>query len=189
MPASKGRSSGILLVLAGALASAPPAHAAGLFDFLFGPPRPSYNRPSPSFLPLPEREPAPRRRRPDLRLPHATASKPPVPTEAKPARAAPPAELVAQILADPTLERGDIVIFPEGPRVYRGKAGYASHQLSDFEPVETSALVPKSTREAVIASGGPNAVGRSARADSRRATGDRPKAPGTATLGTELARQ
>src|SRR5215218_5466108 len=66
--------------------------------------------------------------------------RPAMPDEAKPARITPNAELVASLMADPTLRRGDVVVFPDGPRVYKGERG-SSHGFRDFEPIQVSRLV------------------------------------------------
>src|SRR5215207_4042618 len=56
-----------------------------------------------------------------------------------------------QLLADSTLRRGDIVMFPEGPKVFNGQPG-TQHALTDFVPVaRAGSVVPQSTRK-VLAS-------------------------------------
>ena len=54
---------------------------------------------------------------------------------------------VPELLTDSTLRRGDIVMFPEGPRVFDGQAG-SKHALTDFVPVaRAGSVVPSSTRK------------------------------------------
>jgi hypothetical protein len=54
------------------------------------------------------------------------------------------------LLSDPTLRPGDIVMFPDGPRVFRGHRG-AQHASADFVKVSAAKEVPKSTRKALAA--------------------------------------
>jgi hypothetical protein len=144
----------VLVGVGALLLASPSAHAQGLFEALFGPPRvhrPAYiyNAPIPRFERVPPVEAQPERRR---RAPSAAFAPPPVmPKKAKPARALPDKELVSSLMSDSTLERGDIVVFPDGPRVYRGSGG-SRHKLSDFEDLRGSRLVGKGTRETVLAS-------------------------------------
>jgi hypothetical protein len=42
---------------------------------------------------------------------------------------------VPELLADSTLRRGDIVMFPDGPRVFAGEHG-SRHTLADFERID-----------------------------------------------------
>jgi hypothetical protein len=64
-----------------------------------------------------------------------------VEVEAKSARVVSDAERIATIMSDPTLRRGDIVEFPDGPRLYRGNGRFSSHRVSDFEDVREAGLV------------------------------------------------
>ena len=54
------------------------------------------------------------------------------------------------VLSDPTLRPGDIVMFPDGPKVFAGTTGN-SHKLSNFHEIGASRLVTKSTRSMVAA--------------------------------------
>jgi hypothetical protein len=54
------------------------------------------------------------------------------------------------LLSDPTLRPGDIVMFPDGPRVFRGHAG-AQHASADFIKAAAVRDIPKSTRRALAA--------------------------------------
>jgi hypothetical protein len=60
------------------------------------------------------------------------------------------ADPVAALLRDPTLRPGDIVMFPDGPRVFKG-ARALPHRADKFERVEHSRLVSKASRKAVLA--------------------------------------
>jgi hypothetical protein len=98
----------------------------------------------------------PQRRAPPRRLraePPVVA--PPLDRNAKPKAptAASAAELVRAILDDDTLRRGDVAVFPDGAKVFTGRAG-APHRLSDFEDVRTSRLVGRTVRRVLIASTG-----------------------------------
>ena len=122
-----------------------PAAAQSLFDVLFG--RPMARAPvyAPSYYPYaPEFDRAPVRRRPKV-----VRAAPPVQMPAKPKAVGQVTNPVPELLADSTLRRGDIVVFPDGPRVFNGDHG-TRHSLADFEPVSRAAsLVPASTRTLV----------------------------------------
>lgn len=53
---------------------------------------------------------------------------------------------VAALLKDETLRPGDIAMFPDGPRVFKGD-GKAPHKISAFEPARSSRLVSNKTRQ------------------------------------------
>ncbi len=56
---------------------------------------------------------------------------------------------VPDLLADSTLQYGDIVMFPDGPRAFVGGSG-TQHALTDFEPVaRAGSAVSASTRKLV----------------------------------------
>lgn len=111
---------------------------------------------------LPER----RRARPDLRSEHrgspraaqASLARPPERPRASatPGRPTAPtardaaANPVAALLSDSTLRPGDIVMFPDGPKVFRG-GGQAPHTLAAFKDARRSAAVSTATREALAA--------------------------------------
>ena len=84
---------------------------------------------------------------------------------------------VALLMQDPTLRAGDVVMFPEGPRVFTGSSG--RHSRADFQDVERSKAVPKDLRKAVLALTRPGA---SPAAEARRRVADK---QGGALLGTE----
>jgi hypothetical protein len=165
------------------------AHAQGLFEMLFGapqvhrpPPPVIYYVPQPQYEGLRPVEPMPE---PNRRVPDIAFTRPPVmPTKAKPARAMSDKELVSSVLSDRTLERGDIVVFPDGPKVFRGRGG-APHRPSDFEDLGQSRLVSKSTRQTVLArTGTTDAPITVAEDDRRRGTGRSADVRDVATTGS-----
>jgi hypothetical protein len=133
------------LFLGATAMGAQPAAAQSLFDVLFG--RPIARAPvyEPTYYPYaPHFERAPVRRRPKV-----VRAAPPVQVPAKPKAVGQVTNPVPELLADSTLRRGDVVVFPDGPRVFNGDHG-ARHSLADFEPVSRAAsLVPASTRKLV----------------------------------------
>ena len=68
----------------------------------------------------------------------------PTPTVTKPATPPDPAKRenpLAAILRDSTLRYGDVVVFPDGPRVFRGEAG-TRHSMQDFVTVKSAGMEP-----------------------------------------------
>lgn len=136
------------LVIGAAFAAAQPAQAQSLFDFLF--PRPVARAPvyEPSYYPYAtdfDRPMVRRRRAPKV----VRTAAPPVPVPVKPKPEGQVSNPVPDLLADSTLQRGDIVVFPDGARVFNGDSG-SRHTLSDFEPVSRAAsLVAPSMRKLV----------------------------------------
>jgi hypothetical protein len=55
---------------------------------------------------------------------------------------------VAELLTDQTLRRGDIVMFPDGARVFIGQRG-EQHSLADFKPIQQTTAVSQTTRKLV----------------------------------------
>jgi len=55
------------------------------------------------------------------------------------------------ILNDATLRRGDVVAFPDGPKVFAGHGSYGPWQLTDFEGIAGSKAVSSKTKAAVLA--------------------------------------
>ncbi|MGF3022922.1 hypothetical protein ACQVP2_08840 [Methylobacterium aquaticum] len=55
------------------------------------------------------------------------------------------------LLRDPTLRPGDIVIMPEGPRVFHGEAGTDKHTMRDFQDVNRPGVVAAKTRKELLA--------------------------------------
>jgi hypothetical protein len=126
------------------VAGAAPAHAQdlfGLFRMMF---QPSIRVPaSPPY----DFRTAPHMQRRAARRARAARAEP---TAGKQLKARPMGEAanpVPELLADGTLRRGDIVMFPDGPRVFVGQRG-ARHALDDFEPVSPNTKsVPQATRK------------------------------------------
>ncbi len=82
-----------------------------------------------------------------LRAKVARFEQPPVKMPDKPKAEGEIANPVPDLLADSTLRPGDMVMFPDGLRVFTGRAG-AKHVLADFEPVSRSGkAIPSSTRK------------------------------------------
>jgi hypothetical protein len=137
------------------------SNAQSIYESLFGSPAPR-RAPRVDYLPSPylqhflevDQSPlrnAPRSHQPRIGIDENSIPAPPVmPLTAKPARFTPDKELVASIMADSTLRRGDIVVFPDGPRVYRGDEG-SSKRAHDFEDLRASRLVSNDTRKVVLA--------------------------------------
>lgn len=130
-------------------AAAPLAVAAGtaqaqdLFGFLrlfSGPAVRVPVNPSYDFRPLPDFGAPVRRFRPRV----VRAEQPKVPLKPKPMGQVD--NPVPALLADSTLRRGDIVMFPDGPRVFKGEHG-ARHALADFEPLVPAQGSPPSGRK------------------------------------------
>src|SRR5215207_9247245 len=57
---------------------------------------------------------------------------------------------VAALMKDPTLRRGDVVVLPDGPKVFKG-GRTTPHRLSDFEDVRRTKLVGEKTRRQLTA--------------------------------------
>jgi hypothetical protein len=169
-----------LLVLAlAALPAIPSAQAQpiGLFEALLG----GGARPLRQILPPPlvdpiyvpkrsrsaRRAPAPRERYAGLPSPALTA--PHVP---KPGEILDTAGALKAVMADPTLQPGDIVVFPDGPRVFNG-ATDGPHRPASFERVDGSRLVGARTRDQLAALTGPGRPG----AASVRLRGPAPTTP------------
>ncbi|WP_288586811.1 hypothetical protein [uncultured Methylobacterium sp.] len=55
------------------------------------------------------------------------------------------------LLRDPTLRPGDIVIMPEGPRVFQGTSDTDRHKMSDFQDVNRPGVVASKTRKELLA--------------------------------------
>jgi hypothetical protein len=76
------------------------------------------------------------------------ASKPTMPLVAKPMGEVP--NPVPALLADKTLRPGDIVVFPDGPRIFRGEPG-ERHALKDFVKIANPKTLPPEARKVVTA--------------------------------------
>lgn len=74
---------------------------------------------------------------------------------------------MAEVLNDPTLRPGDIVMFPDGPRVFNGTTE-APHRMASFEDATSSRVLGKGDRKLLASLGGiPAAPARVARAKVR----------------------
>jgi hypothetical protein len=96
---------------------------------------------------LPDSAPVPKRRASE-----AASAQEKVRVEGKPKLVpqGPIQDPVAALLNDATLRRGDVVVLPDGPRVFKGKAS-TPHRLSDFEDVRRTKLVGAKTRRQLTA--------------------------------------
>ncbi|ACL59810.1 hypothetical protein [Methylobacterium nodulans] len=160
----------ILISTAAGVRAADEGGFGGLFQSLFGAPPAQTAAPAAVAAPLAEPGPrlhrrwAGRNRAAQARaaLRHRTRyvalPKPEKIEKAQPPKLAAPAERItspsearAALMRDPTLRPGDIVILPEGPRVFMGEAGTTKHRPSEFEDVRRSRLVSARTRRELLA--------------------------------------
>lgn len=77
----------------------------------------------------------------------------PAPTVMKPATPPDPSKRenpLAAILHDSTLRYGDVVVFPDGPRMFKGDGG-TRHSLRDFVSLSASRGLPPATRKKLLA--------------------------------------
>lgn len=139
---------------AGALlaAQAGTAHAAGgLFEVLgqIFAPQPTYRSVPPSMY-APQRPylARPRRAAPS-RNAGLPSTKPNGAHRVKGAPRPPGSDPLAELMSDPTLRRGDIVILRRGAMVFRGGAG--PHEPADFEDARRSTLLGERTRRDLLA--------------------------------------
>ena len=127
-----------------------PARAQGLFDFLrgFSQPVPAAPPPQPVEVQPNSFADQPRRR---------SAARPkPAPVEVleikTPIQARHPVDMenpFPALLADSTLRPGDMVMFPDGLRVFTGRVG-SRHKVSDFTPVaQAGKALSRETRKLV----------------------------------------
>lgn len=150
--ASVARSCSLLavaLILPSAI-GAIPAQAQDLFGFFRAFSQPATPAPAPQsfgYQPDPEFE---RPRRKARRRPKPVAVE--QPEVRKPIELKPMGEIdnpVPALLADSTLRRGDMVMFPDGLRVFAGRPG-GQHKLTDFKPVaQAGMLLSRETRKLV----------------------------------------
>src|SRR5215210_3136661 len=150
LPASRRRASTFAALIVLFAGYAEPAQALGIFESLFGIRSQRFEPPYGYYEPPPvRRRVIVKRPRPKVEL----ASLPPVremPKVPKDPVVLSDAEVVAGLLKDPTLRRGDIVVFPKGPKVFTGAPG-SSHSPRDFENLRSSSAVADNTRRAVLA--------------------------------------
>ena len=62
----------------------------------------------------------------------------------------PTGDPIAALMKDPTLRRGDIVVLPDGPKVFKG-GRTTPYRLSDFEDIRRTKLVGEKTRRQLTA--------------------------------------
>jgi hypothetical protein len=94
---------------------------------------------------LPDAERRIVRRRPKV----VRIDQPPIKVPLKPKAPGEVTNPVPELLADRTLRRGDVVMFPDGPRLFTGEPG-TQHAVADFEPVSRAGMaVPPTTRKLV----------------------------------------
>jgi hypothetical protein len=132
----------------GVLAAIVPASSedAGIYSFIHSEARGrSYSPPvrvAPPIAPRIELAPRQRLSRPAVaRVPdRAVAEEPSPKIDRDPTTIGEVSNPLPALLADETLRPGDMVVFPDGVRVFRGKPG-SRHQLGDFvKPTETKRL-------------------------------------------------
>jgi hypothetical protein len=129
--------------------AAVPAQAQDIFGFFRALTSPV--APVPAYQPF-EYSPGPAIERPRK----ARARQKPVPVEQAaietPVKPRPPGEIAnpfPAVLADSTLRPGDMVMFPDGLRVFTGRSG-GQHNLVDFVPLSRAGkAVPRTTRKLV----------------------------------------
>jgi hypothetical protein len=130
--------------------SAVPAQAQGIFGLFRAFSQPTTPAPPPQsfgYQPDPGLEQPRRKARP--RPKPVVVEQPEI---KKPIEPKPPGEIanpVPALLADSTLRPGDMVMFPDGLRVFTGKPG-SSHKLTDFKPLaQASRHLSRATRKLV----------------------------------------
>ena len=107
--------------------------------------RSSVRAPKTTYANLPRSEPSLRKRRIKPMVVE-DASDPTRPTRSK----ADIGDPVSALLRDETLQAGDIVVLPDGPKVFKGDGG-TPHKWSSFEDVRRSRHVSKGHRKMVLA--------------------------------------
>lgn len=127
-----------------------PVRAQGLFDFLRGLSRPVPAAPPPQPVDtLPNSFADQPRRRTPARPKPAAVEVLEVKTPIQPRRAGEIDNPFPALLADGTLRPGDMVMFPDGLRVFTGRVG-SRHKVSDFTPVaQAGKVLSRATRKLV----------------------------------------
>ena len=131
-------------------AGAMPARAQDIFGFFRALSRPA--QPAPTFQPF-EYTPAPAveqpRRKARPRPKPVVAEQPAIKLPITPKAPGDIENPVPALLSDSTLRPGDMVMFPDGLRVFSGKAG-GPHKMADFKLLsQAGKAVPQSTRKLV----------------------------------------
>jgi hypothetical protein len=134
------------------LCSAVPARAQDFFGIFrpFSPPIAAVPLYQPfEYRPVPALDPSKLRPKVRPRTKVARVEQPPIKMPEKPKAEGEIANPVPDLLADSTLRPGDMVMFPDGLRVFSGRPG-AKHVLADFEPVSRAGkAVASATRKLV----------------------------------------
>jgi hypothetical protein len=161
----------VLVAVPVAVALATPALSQGILEALFGfrsEPPPHFYAPAQRVSPYIRNEYVPRRRevrRPEpipqpkyARLPREQAKSPvqadsPIPLKPKPMGEV--ENPVPKLLTDSTLRDGDIVVFPDGPRVFKGSPGH-KHHLKDFVAITQRSVGPSTRKLLAAMKIGPN---------------------------------
>lgn len=127
-----------------------PAHAQGIFGLFRAPSQPAAPTQSPQAFGYPSDPAAERPRRKARPRPKPVAVE--QPEIRKPVEPRPVGEIdnpVPALLADNTLQPGDMVMFPDGLRVFTGRRG-GPHKLSDFKPLaKAGKFLSRNTRKLV----------------------------------------
>jgi hypothetical protein len=140
--------------LAGAVTLVSARDESGMYEMLLGrapahqpraPPRALQGR----FYVLPvEEQFRPRKARP--RASPRVAKRPP-PVVASPGSVPSASGWLAVILQDETLRRGDVVVFPKGPKVFAGEGAAPPWSEADFEDVSGSRMMSRKSRKILLA--------------------------------------
>ena len=130
--------------------TAVPAQAQGIFGLFRAFSQPAAPTPPPQpfgYQPDPEVEPPRRKARP--RPTPVVVEQPEIKKPVEPKPVGEIANPVPALLADSTLCPGDMVMFPDGLRVFTGKPG-GIHKLSDFKPLaQAGKHLSRATRKLV----------------------------------------
>ena len=158
----------VLVAVPLAVALATPALSEGILEALFGfrsEPPPHVYVPAPRLSPYFRNEYAPRRREIRRSISQPSYARLPreemrSPIQARPVPLKPKAigeveNPLPKLLADSTLRDGDIVVFPDGPGVFRGSPGY-KHQLNDFVAITQRSVAPSTRKLLAAMKIGPN---------------------------------
>jgi hypothetical protein len=140
--------------LAGAVTLASARDESGMYEMLLGRTPAHQPRAAPRalqgrFYVLPMEE----RFRPRKARPRASPSlaKRPAPAAASPGSIPSASGWLAVILQDETLKRGDVVVFPKGPKVFAGEGAAPPWSEADFEDVSGSRMMSRKSREILLA--------------------------------------
>jgi hypothetical protein len=140
--------------LAGAVTLASARDESGMYEMLLGRAPAHQPRAAPRslqgrFYILPTEE----RFRPRKARPRASplVAKRPAPVVASPGSVPSASGWLAVILQDGTLRRGDVVVFPKGPKVFAGDGAAPPWSEADFEDVSRSRMMTRKSRKILLA--------------------------------------